>query len=315
MRARSRDRMMLGMLMVISGTSFPASRSATEQLILPPSIELERKTQPWCPGDCTLAVPFVADYRKENERLVFVGVRHAFEPGHPTMRAIAFAFDAVQPGVVILEGFPLRMGENPPQLVELAKNYGSPHGPDFARGEASYAASLALARHIPFIGGEPTHAEQLEALKLKGFTEQEVTFGSLLGWFSQARRSGDMPDTSPESLEKSYPSLAQNVAAQWRLGAPTLAAFRQRYSDLYGVDISKDEEFTLRTDAVFDNTRQGELSKATTTVRDRHLWALIDDQLTKRNSVLVVYGGSHWSTLSVVLEGRLGKPQITPFLN
>lgn len=30
--------------------------------------------------------------------------------------------------------------------------------------------------------------------------------------------------------------------------------------------------------------------------------------------VLVVYGGSHWTTLSQALEKRMGKPRITPFL-
>jgi hypothetical protein len=48
--------------------------------------------------------------------------------------------------------------------------------------------------------------------------------------------------------------------------------------------------------------------------RDRHLLGLTEQQLTERHSVLVVFGGSHWATLSSALEERLGKPNVTLFL-
>jgi hypothetical protein len=48
--------------------------------------------------------------------------------------------------------------------------------------------------------------------------------------------------------------------------------------------------------------------------RDRHLLSLIEQQLTDRHSVLVVYGGSHWSTLSAALQKRLEKPRVRPFI-
>jgi hypothetical protein len=303
---------MLAILLLCSAHLFAAAPQP-EVLILPPSIDLERKTQPWCPDDCAVATPFVANYRQGGERLVFVGARHAFEPGHATMRAVAAGFAARRPDVVIIEGFPTGLGENPVQLVEVAKLYGTPDAPEFARGEASYAASLALSQGIPFIGGEPSFAEQLAALKSEGFAEDEVAFGSLLGWYSQSLRSGDLADLSSGSLEKVYPSLSYNVAAQWRLEPPTLSQFRQRYREIYGVEISHDKDFLVHTDAVFDTTRQGELSKATTLIRDRHLWTLMVDRLERGQSVFIVFGGSHWSTLSAALERRLGKPAIRPF--
>jgi hypothetical protein len=48
--------------------------------------------------------------------------------------------------------------------------------------------------------------------------------------------------------------------------------------------------------------------------RDRHLLGLIEQQLAHRHHVLVIVGGSHWSTLSAALQKDLGPPQITPFL-
>lgn len=284
-----------------------------EDRILPSSLGLERRTQPWCPGECAVAVPFVAVYRKGADRLVFVGVRHAFQPNDPTMRAVAAGFRAIHPEVVILEGFPTLMGENPPPLVREAHRYGAADAPDFDRGEAVYAASLALSRGIPFVGGEPSHPEQLEVLKGKGFAESEIAFSSLLGWFSQALRSGDISDTSAASLEKIYPQLAENVKRQWHLEAPTLDQFRERYRDLYGIDIVGDDQFPLRTD-ISDQTRHGQEIRVDMMTRDRHLLGLIEQQLSARHSVLVVFGGSHWSTLSAALEARLGKPKVKAFL-
>ncbi len=49
-------------------------------------------------------------------------------------------------------------------------------------------------------------------------------------------------------------------------------------------------------------------------VRDRHLLATIEKELTLER-VLVVYGGSHWITLSEALQKRLGKPTIVGFAN
>ena len=50
-------------------------------------------------------------------------------------------------------------------------------------------------------------------------------------------------------------------------------------------------------------------------VRDRHLLATIEKELTLKERVLVVYGGSHWITLSEALQKRLGKPTIVGFAN
>jgi hypothetical protein len=289
----------------------------SEDRILPSSLELERRTQPWCPSGCDVAVPFVASYQHGTERLVFVGVRHSFQPKDPTMRAVAAGFSEIHPGIVIVEGFPTAMGENPAPLVAEARRYGAPEASEFDRGEAMYAASLALKRGIPFVGGEPTQEEEVQLLKAKGFTDADIGFDALLGGFSQALRSGDIPDTSSASLEKLYPQLAKEIKAPtdlggWNLTAPSLEDFRQRYRDQYGIDIVKDTRFILRID-VGDSTRHGQQNAVNMMTRDRHLLGLIEQQLAARHSVLVVYGGSHWSTLSAALEKRLGKPTITPF--
>jgi hypothetical protein len=290
-----------------------------EDRIQPSSLELERRVEPWCPGDCAVGVPFVASYQKGTERLVFVGAHHAFQPNSPTMRAVRVGFDQLQPKVVILEGFPTVMGENPPPLVAEVRRYGTADADEYARGEGSYAGSIALARNVPFIGGEPTREEQNRVLKAKGFTDTDLAYNALLGAYSQALRSGDMPDMSAESLARIYPHLAEDIKAPTNLGglnldAPSLENFRKRYKKMYGLDIVGDDGFPLRIDVVNDNTRNGQQAKLDMMTRDRHLLGLIEQQLAERHSVLVVFGGSHWATLSAALQERLGKPKIKAFL-
>jgi hypothetical protein len=310
---------LLGILLGASAGAAPPVTLSNEDLIQPSSLELEQRLEPWCPGDCAVTVPFVASYRKGTDRLVFVAVHHAFQPADPTMRAVKVGFDQFRPKVVIIEGFPTALGENPAQLVAELRRYGTADADEYARGEGAYAGSIALARGVPFIGGEPTLDEQKQVLKAKGFTDSDLAFNGLLGEYSQALRSGDMPDMSAESLTKIYPRLAQDVMAPpsrggWNLDAPSLDEFRARYKATYGVDIVGDDQFPLRIDVVNDNTRNGQQAKVNMMTRDRHLLGLIEQQLAERHSVLVVYGGSHWATLSAALEKRLGKPKIKPFL-
>lgn len=313
----SRKRLWRVFVVMLLGASVKAATPVTspiEDLILPSSLELERRVEPWCPGDCTVGVPFVASYRKGQYRLIFVGAHHAFRPDSPTMRVVKDGFAQIQPKVVILEGLPSAMGENPAPLVAEAHRYGTPEADDFVRGEGMYAASIALMRSIPFVGGEPEKETEIQVLEGKGYTDREIAFGSLLGWYCGARRAGDIPDTSLESLAKICQQLAASVRNQNSLEPPSLDEFRRRYRDLYGVDVIGDDKFTSRGD-IGDLTRQGDQARASMMMRDRHLLELIEQQLEARRSVIVVYGGSHWADLSQALEKKLGKPHVRPFLN
>jgi hypothetical protein len=83
---------------------------------------------------------------------------------------------------------------------------------------------------------------------------------------------------------------------------------------MYGVNIEGDDTFPLRIDVVNDLTRNGQQTKMNMMTRDRHLLGLIEQRLADKHAVLVVYGGSHWATLSAALQARLGGPKIRPFL-
>ena len=293
---------------------------ASAARVLPSSIELDRRIEPWCPGDCRVAGPFVAEYRRGKEHLVFVGAFHAFQPEKPTMHAVAASYAQARPKILIAESFPTAMGESPAMIAEQARQYGSPGNDEFMRSETMYAMSLALKHGVPFVGGEPTRAVQVEAVKAAGASDEDLAFGSVSGLYSQALRSGDMPDLSLDSLRAYYPTIVDIFRLPVNHGgrdadAPPLDKFLRDYRELYGVELVGDTGFPMRIDVVFDQSRQGLFSRVAAKVRDRHLLALVEQQLVARQSVLVVYGGSHWATLSAALEARLGKPVVKPFVD
>jgi hypothetical protein len=104
--------------------------------------------------------------------LAFLATQHVVTHRNPKLAAIDRAFEHARPAHVILEGFPTAMGESPAPLVETARRRGSHGADDFARGEAMYAANLALSAGIPFLGGEPTRGELATALVDRGYTSE-----------------------------------------------------------------------------------------------------------------------------------------------
>lgn len=55
------------------------------------------------------------------------------------------------------------------------------------------------------------------------------------------------------------------------------------------------------------------ISSALCKIRDQFIINSINDALNKYNSILVIYGGSHWSTQKRSFQEALGKPQFFNF--
>jgi hypothetical protein len=273
---------------------------------------LERRLQPWCPGQCDVVASFVARYHKGNARLVFVATRHAFDESDPTMRAVDFGFGHIKPAVVIVEGFPTAMGENPPQLVEQSKQHSQTDAPSYTRGEGMHAAVQAIRLGVPFEGGEPTRLEEMTVLREHGYTDRDMAFSTLMGWVSQGVRSGEIPDATVEHLREPYAGWAASFRDQFGLEPLSLEDWLADYRKIFKVDVADDTQLHAHMNPGEDNPIGAQASIDMQT-RDRHLLGLIDEQLKTRHNVLIVYGASHWTTLAGALERELGKPKIKVF--
>jgi hypothetical protein len=304
-------RLILAMAMIAIGSAQMASPEDRD--VIPPySLELERRLQPWCPGDCVDLVPFTAKYQKGEQTLVFVGAHHVFTPRNSTFRAVASGFSLARPKVLIVEGFPTAMGENPPPLVKEAQQFGTPQTGEFSRGEAMYAASLALRRGIPFLGGEPDPHEEIPALQEKGFKAPDIAFAFLARGLSQAFHADEALLTDEPKLASTFSALNRWNESHFGLPSLSFGDFALRYRSEFGIDFKNDKKLVSRMEPSAD-TATTRLFLAGMTVRDEHLLAVINEQLLTKKRVLIVYGGSHWTTLSQALERRFGKPAIAPF--
>jgi hypothetical protein len=78
---------------------------------------------------------------------------------------------------------------------------------------------------------------------------------------------------------------------------------------IVGVDPISDAEMPSRSDPGTETLLQ-RLSADNMRFRDEHLLSTILQQLDRNDRVLVVYGSSHWTTLSRALQDRFGKPKI-----
>lgn len=287
--------------------------TSSEQDTIPAwTLALEQRLQPWCPAGCVKALPFTAVYKRRGHLLVFVAVRHVFSSDNNTIRAVDSGFALASPAIIIVEGFPTAMGENPQPLIEQARKVGTANADEFTRGEAMHAASLALARGIPFLGGEPTRAQQVQALRRKGYVPADIAFDYLLGGLSQSIRSGDVTDTKDPKLDEAFGYWARAFADQYRLEPMSFEDFAVRYRSMIGVELTDDAELVAHSDLEAPSALAS-LHQADMITRDEHLLATIEKELASKRRVLVVYGASHWTTLSEALEKRMGEPKITVF--
>ncbi len=253
--------------------------------------------------------PFLVTYRSGKQVLTFVGADHVFTRENDTVDAVRRAFDDIKPSVVIVEGFPTALGSNFKPIVDATRRRDRPDADAFALSESVFAASLALSRDVPFYGGEPSIAEEIDGLVAMGYERRDVRFAVLLRTLGQARRSGEMPAGDPVAFSARFARESGAIAQMTGTASATEAQFVTDYRRIVGVDPVSDELMPHRYDPGTGTLLQ-RMGADNMRLRDGHLLSTILEQLAAHDRALVVYGSSHWTTLSQALEQRLGKPTI-----
>jgi hypothetical protein len=258
------------------------------------------------------AYPYVAEHVRGGRRLAFVAAAHSVERGSATHQDVRRAFDHVKPTAVIIEGIPSSWGQNPEMVVELARMTDDPAAEPYARGEAGYTASLALQAGVPFQGGEPTERERTAALIRQGFDPLDVLHTDLLGALAQAIQGGQLSGPADPRFDEVFGLRTVSLSME-RADPPriTYEGFADWYRAQFGTDYRTDPQFTARFDPTTDNL-VGRILRAQSQIRDRHLLRVILDAVERHERVLVVYGGTHRTTLARPLARALGPAVIWP---
>ena len=255
----------------------------------------------------THPLPLVAIFQTGDMTLAFAAGKHVFTPDNNRLNSISAAFERAKPALVIVEGFPTAMGDDPPPLVAEVQKRSSVDADPYAKSEATFAASLALDHRIPFIGGEPTDGEKRDGLLKDGYKLSDIMFVYLVRDIEQSDRGGELSGTTDAKLPDVFNQYSSEEARS--LGAPQMALpdFTKNYRKVFGVEFEHDSLFGKRADPA-TTTLVGKLLQAEMTVRDQHIYKTIMRELRTHRRVLIVYGGGHWPTLSGALEHALGKP-------
>jgi hypothetical protein len=296
---------MAGLVLILTAPTLVAGQPG----VAPPTSAIPLFSEALAKERGPTEAPFIATYHSGGKMLTFVGADHVFTSENSTIVAVRRAFADTNPSLVIVEGFPTEFGQNFEPFVAAAGRRNKPDADAFAKSEAIFAASQALARNVPFIGGEPTVIEEIEGLVAKGHKRDDVLFAIRMRSLGQARRSGEMPAGNATAFTARYERESRAVAQMTRTEPATEAQFIADYRRIVGVDPVSDVEMPHRYDPGTETLLQ-KMGADNMRVRDEHLLSTILQQLERNDRVLIVYGSSHWTTLSRALQDRFGKPVI-----
>lgn len=253
--------------------------------------------------------PFIATYREGEKVLGFVASFHVFDDNNPTTETIRRAFDDVKPTVVVVEGFPTAFGRSPALIIQEIQQRGTPNAKPYARGEPFFTAALALSRNVSFIGGEPTPQEEIDGLVAQDYRREDILVGFLVRNLGQAQRAGMLPVGDAVAFSTNYAEISRGVGSMTRTEPIPEPNFKSAYLRIVGVDPVVDRELITRMDPGTD-TLLHRLAADDMRVRDAHILSTLLQQLAENDRVLVVYGGSHWTTMAAALRQKFGAPVI-----
>ena len=247
--------------------------------------------------------PLLALYQSGGSQLGWVAAVHGDDAA--TAETIRRTFDLVQPRSVILEGFPTEMGPNPARVLAAIR--------EGARNETMLAVEQALNADATVWGGEPTERQRIAALRERGFAAEDILFAAFFGPLEQDQREGRFGDVDEPAFDEAFAVWAVIIASEQGVDdVPTALAFRSWFERTFGKPIEQDAEWWTRGWP----GRLGvgsDIARTSNHVRDVHVYELTITRLNEDRHVVVVFGGSHLSSVWSALERSLGTPTIKRF--
>lgn len=296
---------LLGTAVLFLGGAGKGQLRGRPQLVVPYAPEREARLYP-------RAVPFIARYRRTGRDLGFVAVEHGVDPNSPTFKAVAKAFRIIRPRMLIVEGFPTSWGQSPPRIGGKVERRNDPKADSYDRGEDIYAVNLAMREHIPFIGGDVSDPEIYASLVAEGFRPDDIAFSSMFGPLNQDLGAGVFSRPSGPEFEAAYRKWAGIIFPSYpNPPSSDPSGFRAWFERIYGRPPEADEHWAEHG-GPGEPEVPGRIGNAVNLIRDRHLFTTAIAMLNAHGSVVVVYGGSHLSSLWDAFAEAIGLPSIEP---
>lgn len=242
---------------------------------------------------------------------MFIAAEHSNRDDSLTFCLIRDAYAAFKIDSVIAEGFPTSRGPNPASLFKYATENG-PRSDGFVEGGETVPTVLgARAEGAALWGGEPDDQFIAARVAADGLSSED-----LLGFYVLRNIPQWIGETKIESAgDPRLRALVDAALVRNRealsLDATILPGFDQ-WSGWYqarnrrpiGTSFTTEETGPLADGRFATNGIAFAVSKA----RDTHLHELIVAHLNARETVMVVFGGSHLMIHRPALDAVLGRP-------
>ncbi len=230
---------------------------------------------------------------------------------HPIIQEITSVIAHDKPDFCILEGFYPEDGLSPKRVLEIADLYVVNDG---ICPENLWAAKQCAQRNIPFIGGDVHNAHYLE-LEKQGYSEKDIVFWMLAQNFPFWNRDGKVND---ENFNELATDMIQTHITFW-LNKPelhyTVGEFLAWHEAHMGKPLDVVDDFpwgydrkewmpSLASDATIYQRIQAHIMP----LRDCHIVRVIYGALAAYDTVVVIFGASHYEWQKPVLEKLFNKP-------
>lgn len=250
--------------------------------------------------------PFLAHYEQGQFQLGWIAALHGDDPA--TKAAIREAFTLIQPTSVLLEGFPTSWGANPETILEDIRGSEGPF-----TNETDLSIAEALRSGASVWGAELTGRELAFSIRALGFNPTDVFYTAFFGPLEQDLREGRFENTTGPAFERAFKDWAEIIAPEHQAdAAPTPEGFRGWFRDKFGIAFEDDAKWWERGWPGKEGLGS-EIARASNRLRDVHAYNTTIDRLTADRRVIVVFGGSHLSSVWRALEASMGEPTLRRF--
>ena len=286
----------------------PATGAPTASLIARPD-----KLRPWTTRlrNQQPEEAFAVVYRSGRHHLIFVGAVHANEARSLTFQIIRDAFSSFRLDAVIAEGFPTARGPNPQSIFK----YVSENAPDkdgfVEAGELVPTVLGAREEPATLWGGEAQDTDVKLRVLAQGLSVEDLLGFYVLRNIPQWIREKQIASAGDPALRSLVDRALVQNREKLQLQPDVLPGFGQwsawyksRNGKPIGVSFATEEVGPL-ADGKF---RTNAIAYAVSRVRGAYLHELVVDHLNKKESVLVVFGGSHLMIQRPAFDAVLGAP-------
>lgn len=283
------------LLMAILGLASSCINSQVDQ---PLNLDAEISADPFI-------APYLTRFVYDDSELMFVASDHSHTPGSPNLKTIASAFSLFKPTILIVEGYETRLGYSHPGVIAQTELCNDAIGTSGC-SEIDFAIGEALSSNTPFIGAEPSPADEFEYMV--NASSEQYSLEDYVGLqvartlVQLARGSGAEDDVIKQNLEHLFSYLQK--------ATPELQTFtRQRYLDWCAAKLIRSDCLSFHEEDLVPRVSSEtniiqEMSYHSLGARDHSLLEVINTQRNKGEPrILIVFGSSHLS----VLRGELSK--------